>query len=48
MALENDDSDEGRVRGIADYIAGMTDRFAIIEYERVFNPRQLSIANLIP
>jgi dGTPase len=43
-----DDSDEDMARGIADYIAGMTDRFAIIEYERVFNPRQLSIANLIP
>ncbi len=46
--LISDDSDEDMARGIADYIAGMTDRFAIIEYERVFNPRQLSIANLIP
>jgi dGTPase len=43
-----DDSDEDMARGIADYIAGMTDRFAIIEFERVLNPRQLSIANLIP
>ena len=43
-----DDSDEDMARGIADYIAGMTDRFAIIEYERDFSPRQLSIANLIP
>ena len=43
-----DDSDEDMARGIADYIAGMTDRYAIIEFERVLNPRQLSIANLIP
>jgi dGTPase len=40
--------DSGVARGIADYIAGMTDRFAIVEYERIFNPRQLSFANLIP
>ena len=40
--------DSGTARGIADYIAGMTDRFAIVEYERIFNPRQLSFANLIP
>jgi dGTPase len=26
-----------RMRAIADYIAGMTDRYAIIEYERLFN-----------
>ena len=29
---------EGRARSVADYIAGMTDRYAIAEYERVFNP----------
>ena len=46
--LAEHDADNGTARGIADYIAGMTDRFAIIEYERVFNPRQLSFANLIP
>ena len=40
--------DSGTARGIADYLAGMTDRFAIVEYERIFNPRQLSFANLIP
>ncbi len=28
-----------RARGIADYIAGMTDRYAIAEYERLFDPR---------
>lgn len=40
--------ESGTPRGIADYIAGMTDRYAIVEYERIFNPRQLSFANLIP
>jgi len=30
--------DSGRARAVADYIAGMTDRFAIAEYDRVFNP----------
>jgi dGTP triphosphohydrolase len=24
---------------VADYIAGMTDRFAILEYGRLFDPR---------
>jgi len=28
----------GRARAVADYIAGMTDRYAITEYERTFNP----------
>jgi dGTPase len=28
----------GRARVVADYIAGMTDRYAIAEYERTFNP----------
>ncbi len=31
-------NDAGRARAIADYIAGMTDRYAIVEYERLFNP----------
>ena len=30
--------DSGKARVVADYIAGMTDRYAIAEYERVFNP----------
>lgn len=46
--LENNDSQEGMARGISDYIAGMTDRYAIVEYERIFNPKQLSFVNLIP
>ena len=29
----------GRARAVADYIAGMTDRFAIVEHERLFDPR---------
>jgi dGTPase len=32
----------GQARIVADYIAGMTDRFAIGEYERMFDPRQLT------
>ncbi len=46
--LKEKNSNSGMARGIADYIAGMTDRYAIVEYERIFNPRQLSFANLIP
>jgi dGTPase len=34
--------DNGRARAIADYIAGMTDRYAILEYEKIFSPRQLT------
>ncbi|MFV1973186.1 MAG: deoxyguanosinetriphosphate triphosphohydrolase, partial [Thiohalobacterales bacterium] len=36
--LENIHGRDGRARAVADYIAGMTDRYAIAEYERVFNP----------
>ena len=32
---------DGRARVVADYIAGMTDRYAIDEYERLFNPRRV-------
>ncbi|NOX07983.1 MAG: deoxyguanosinetriphosphate triphosphohydrolase [Gammaproteobacteria bacterium] len=32
----------GMARAIADYIAGMTDRYAITEYERIYNPRELT------
>jgi len=35
-------SDVGRARAVADYIAAMTDRDAILEYERLFNPTHLS------
>jgi dGTPase len=36
--LEQDDGKHGRARAVADYIAGMTDRYAIAEYDRTFNP----------
>ncbi len=39
---ELEQGDSGRARAVADYIAGMTDRFAITEYERVFNPVELT------
>ncbi len=47
-SLKDKIGDNGIARGISDYIAGMTDRYAIVEYERIYNPRQLSFANLIP
>ena len=28
----------GRARAVADYIAGMTDRYAILEHRRLFDP----------
>ncbi len=31
-----------RARAVADYIAGMTDRYAISEYERIFEPHTLT------
>jgi dGTPase len=37
-ALEASAGEYGRARAVADYIAGMTDRYAIAEYERTFNP----------
>ena len=46
--LKDKHGNEGVARGISDYIAGMTDRYAIVEYERIFNPRQLSFVNLHP
>ena len=36
--LEKTSGKDGRARVVADYIAGMTDRYAITEYERTFNP----------
>jgi dGTPase len=37
-AAYRDHGDAGRLRVVADYIAGMTDRYAILEYERLFSP----------
>lgn len=39
--LEAVESNLGRARVVADYIAGMTDRYALDEYERLFDPRRL-------
>jgi dGTPase len=36
--LEKTGGRDGRARAVADYIAGMTDRYAITEFERTFNP----------
>ncbi|NIR58599.1 MAG: deoxyguanosinetriphosphate triphosphohydrolase [Gammaproteobacteria bacterium] len=40
--LEAERGVSGRARAVADYVAGMTDRYALAEHERVFNPRALS------
>lgn len=40
--LEAKNNRAGRARSIADYIAGMTDRYAIREYERIFNATELT------
>ncbi|PWG64820.1 deoxyguanosinetriphosphate triphosphohydrolase [Sediminicurvatus halobius] len=34
--------DRGRARAVADYIAGMTDRFALDEHERLHTPKRLT------
>ncbi len=39
---ERDAGVAGRARVVADYIAGMTDRYAIGEYERLFDPARLT------
>ena len=30
----------GKARAVADYVAGMTDRYAILEYQRLFDPAE--------
>ncbi|MDR3417670.1 MAG: deoxyguanosinetriphosphate triphosphohydrolase [Nevskia sp.] len=40
-AAEREAGQAGRARVIADYIAGMTDRYALDEHERLFDPRRL-------
>jgi len=37
--LESRDGADGRARAVADYIAGMTDRYAILEHSRLYDPR---------
>jgi dGTPase len=41
-ALIAAEGDAGRARAVADYIAGMTDRYAIREHERMFVPGESS------
>ena len=36
--LESGSGTTGRARAVADYIAGMTDRYAILEHRRLFDP----------
>ncbi len=40
-AARNAEGDAGRARGVADYIAGMTDRFAADEHARLYDLRHL-------
>jgi dGTPase len=40
--LEAESGENGRARAVADYIAGMTDRYAIVEHERLFDPGKRS------
>lgn len=40
--MESESGEAGRARAVADYIAGMTDRYAIGEYERLFDPAKRS------
>lgn len=39
--MESTQGESGRARAVADYIAGMTDRYALDEHERLFDPRRL-------
>lgn len=41
-ALEQAQGASGRARGVADYIAGMTDRYAFAEHTRLFTPSALT------
>jgi dGTPase len=38
--LEAAEGMAGRARAVADYIAGMTDRFAILEHRRLYDPSE--------
>ena len=38
--LESTQGPAGRARAVADYIAGMTDRYAILEHRRLFDPSE--------
>jgi dGTPase len=40
LQLESAAGSAGRARAVADYIAGMTDRYAILEHRRLFDPSE--------
>jgi dGTPase len=40
LRLEAERGRAGRARAVADYIAGMTDRYAILEHRRLFDPSE--------
>ncbi|WP_123399025.1 deoxyguanosinetriphosphate triphosphohydrolase [Inmirania thermothiophila] len=40
--LEAEAGEAGRARAVADYIAGMTDRYALAEHRRLFDPPELT------
>ena len=42
MLAKEKNGTTGEARIIADYIAGMTDRYAIREYEKIYNPAELT------
>ncbi len=39
---ESSQGEVGRARAVADYVAGMTDRYAIVEHDRIFDPSALT------
>ncbi len=41
-ATERELGESGRARVVADYIAGMTDRYAILEHQKLFRPSELT------
>jgi len=42
MLKEQQNAEFGKARAVADYIAGMTDRYAIAEYGKIFDPVELT------
>ena len=40
--LQHQAEDKGIVRTVTDYLAGMTDRYAVDEYRRLFDPQALT------
>jgi dGTPase len=42
QTLEKENGEAGKARAVTDYIAGMTDRYAIREHQRIFQPDELT------